>query len=321
MMRETMASGPMSWEAETLLPNDGKIELTEACLAELRTLAGELEANPLPVEALEADEFSLPHCHELMASIKRTLDSGLGFAVVDRLPLDHVEPSTAIGLYWLLMSLCGRIVAQKWDGTMVYDVTDTGLKPAAGSGVRSSKSNEGLGYHTDNSFGLQPDYVALLCLQPAMEGGSSGLIAFDSVHNRLLEHRRDLLARLYGPFYFDRQREHAPGDRPISTRPIFEFEGETLRAALAIHLIRQGYILAKEEMDEETEAALDAIEKVMEAPGLGKVFAFERGQIQIVNNRRIGHRRTTYQDFPDPARKRRLIRLWVRKQGRAFYHG
>ena len=321
MMRETMASGPMSWEAETLLPNDGKIELTEACLAELRTLAEELEANPLPVEALDADDFSMPHCQELIASIKQTLDSGLGFAVINRLPLDDFEPTTAIKLYWLLMSLCGRIVAQKLDGTMVYDVTDTGLKPAAGSGVRSSKSNEGLGYHTDNSFGVPPDYVALLCLHPAMDGGISGLIAFDSVHNRLLEHHRDLLARLYRPFYFDRQREHAPDDRLTSTRPIFEIEGETLRATLATHLIRQGYFLAGTEVDEETEAALNTIEQVMDAPGLGKVFAFERGQIQIVNNRRVGHRRTTYEDCPDAARKRHLIRIWVRNHGRAFYHG
>ncbi len=52
MIRETMATGPMSWEAETLMANDGKIELSDECLAELRALAAELEANPLPVEAL-----------------------------------------------------------------------------------------------------------------------------------------------------------------------------------------------------------------------------------------------------------------------------
>lgn len=321
MMLETKVGGPMSWEAGTLLPNDGKIELSAECLTELLALARDLEANPLPAEALKAEDFALPRCRELMATVRLALDSGLGFAIIDRLPLDEIEPMTAIKLQWLLISLTGPIVAQKWDGTMVYDVTDTGRKPAAGNGVRASKSNQGQGYHTDNSFGLPPDYVALLCLHPAMEGGISGLVSFDSVHNRLLDRHPDLLPRLYQPFHIDRQREHAPNDAPIARQSIFEYDGETLNVALGTDLNRQGYVLAGEDMDSDGVAALCAIEAVMEEPGLGKVFQFERGQIQILNNRRLGHRRTAYEDSPDAETKRHLIRLWVRHQGRAFYHG
>ena len=36
------------------------------------------------------------------------------------------------------------------------------------------------------SGGLQ-EYVGLLCLQPAKEGGESRLISFESVYNRLLD--------------------------------------------------------------------------------------------------------------------------------------
>ena len=53
-MLETMASGPMSWEADTPLANGGIFELTQPCLAELHTVAALLEANPLPVEAVVA---------------------------------------------------------------------------------------------------------------------------------------------------------------------------------------------------------------------------------------------------------------------------
>ncbi len=315
------ATGPMSWEAETLLPNDGIFELDRACLAELEAVAALIEANPLPVEALTPDDFSLPNCRAVMATVKQNLEHGTGFAIIVRLPLDDPEPAIAINLHWLLMSLCGRIVAQKWDGAMVYDVTDTGRRPTAGNGVRSSKSNEGQGYHTDNSFGLPPDYVTLMCLQPAMEGGISGLITFDSVHNRLLDCHRDLLARLYRPYHYDRQREHAPDDSLISTTPIFEFDGVAVRAALATDLNHQGYHLAGEDMGEEAKAALDAIDAVLEEPGLGKVFTFERGRIQMVNIRRLGHRRTAYTDSNDPALKRHLIRIWLRNYDRPFYHG
>ena len=139
--------------------------------------------------------------------------------------------------------------------------------------------------------------------------------------NRLLEHHGNLLVRLYQPFYYDRQREHAPDDSLISTAPVFEYDGETLRATLATDLNRQGYDLAGEDMGDEARAALAAVDTVQDGPGLGKVFSFERGQIQMVNNRRIGHRRTAYTDSPDPALKRHLIRIWLRNYGRPFYHG
>ena len=48
---------------------------------------------------------------------------------------------------------------------------------------------------------------------------------------------------------------------------------------------------------------------------------FERGQIQIVNNRRLGHRRTGFTDWPEVEQRRRLVRVWVRNSGLPFYHG
>jgi alpha-ketoglutarate-dependent taurine dioxygenase len=65
--------------------------------------------------------------------------------------------------------------------------------------------------------------------------------------------------------------------------------------------------------------ALEALEDVMNDPAMYADFAFERGQIQWVNNRTLGHKRTGYRDGPD--RKRHLVRLWLRDTGRAFYNG
>lgn len=304
-----------------MLGEDGIETLDEVCLAELLATAATLEANPLPIAALRADDFELPACRKLAARIKNTLDDGVGFAIINGMPLDDVDQDVAKKLYWLLLSLLGRPVAQKWDGEMVYDVTDTGQAPTAGSGVRSSKTRSGQIYHTDNSFNLPPEYVGLLCFNPAMEGGQSGLISFDSVYNRLLSQRPEVLPRLYQPFYFDRQREHAPADELVSFHPVFEYDGEVLKTRLATSLIRHGHTVAQIEMDDETNEALEVLDEVMEEEDFGKTFEFERGQIQIVNNRRIGHRRTGFVDWPEPERKRHLVRLWLRNQGRPFYLG
>ena len=76
-----------------------------------------------------------------------------------------------------------------------------------------------------------------------------------------------------------------------------------------------------DEMDDETHSALEAIKSVCERTGIGKNLEFEIGQIQILNNRRIGHRRTAYVDWPEPNRRRHLVRIWIRDQGLPFYHG
>ena len=61
-----------------------------------------------------------------MRSVRAALDEGVRFAVVDRLPLDELSDDEGRALHWLLSSHIARPVAQKLDGTMIYDVHDTG---------------------------------------------------------------------------------------------------------------------------------------------------------------------------------------------------
>lgn len=313
--------GPMAWERSTLLADEGVLVLDESCIEELRNAAAWLTANPLPTEALRADDLPLDAIKARMADVREALDNGIGFAIIDRIPVDEMTPHIATQVYWLMMDVLGRPVAQKWDGTLVYDVLDTGRTPAPGNGVRSSKSNQGQGYHTDNSFNTPPEHVALFCIRPAKEGGLSGLISLDSVYNRLLAEYPDTIPRLFEPFVFDRQREHAPDDQLTSQKPMFETVNGELCVSLSTGLVYQGHKLANEPMDAKTQAALDALDAVMEDAELGKTFDFEPGQIQVVNNRRLGHRRTGFVDWPDEDRRRHLVRIWLRNDGQRSYHG
>jgi hypothetical protein len=38
---------------------------------------------------------------------------------------------------------------------------------------------------------------------------------------------------------------------------------------------------------------------------------FRAGEIQLINNYAVMHSRSSYEDYPDPALKRDLIRLWL----------
>jgi hypothetical protein len=49
-------------------------------------------------------------------------------------------------------------------------------------------------------------------------------------------------------------------------------------------------------------------------------FTIERGQIQYLNNREFAHSRTDFRDAAEPHRKRHLIRVWTREEGRRTFH-
>jgi hypothetical protein len=307
----------IAWQGAKLPPEAGYVPIPEDCSAEIAGLAAELLANPLPLAALRPADFDLPACHALMGAVKQELDCGRGFAVVDRLDLTAIGRDEATAVYYLLASMVARPVAQKWDGTMIYEVSDLGKESN-----RGVNTNDELVYHTDNAFNLcPPRYVGLLCLQKAKEGGISQIVNFSAVHNEMRRRHPDLLARLYHPYVFDRQGEHALGDDRIVRHPIFENHDGRLMARLSCFHVRIGHALAGEALDAEGKAAMEAVEAIMNEPGMGREFWFEPGQIQIIDNWRIGHKRTAFTDWPEPERKRKLVRLWLRDIGRPFYNG
>ena len=313
--------GPSAWHRADLRPENYRVELSPACRDEIRRTADELSRFRLPTIVREPAEFDLPHCRAAMAEVKRMLEHGVRFAIVDRLPLDRIAVEEAIAIYWLLASMVARPVAQSLDGKLVYDVQDTGRAALPGSGVRPDQTNIELKFHTDNSYNATPpEYVVLLCLRAAKSGGHSRAVSFHSVHNALLARRPELLPRLYRPFWFDRQREFHPGEDPIFSAPVFTMDGE-LRARFSAHQIRGGYALRGEPVDNEGAEAIAAMLDTFEDASLSANFDLEPGQMQFVDNRALGHSRTAFEDSPEPERRRHLIRLWLRDRGRRAYTG
>jgi alpha-ketoglutarate-dependent taurine dioxygenase len=313
-------SGAVVWDAASLKPNDGIVKLESDALQELRGAVAALRDNPLPTEILDPDAFRLDACRRMMATVKDTLESGVGFVIIDKLPMEEFSKKEATAVYWILSQLVSRPVAQSWDGKMIYDVTDLGKPP--GNGVRPDVTNAEQNFHTDNSYNLcAPDYVALLCLRPAKEGGISSIVSFHTVYNEMLAKHPELVDRLFAPYLFDRNKEHAPAAQPVISHPLMQVVNGRLTSRLSHRHVVNGYGMAGVPLDPLGEEALETLEATMNQPQLIREFFFEPGQIQIVDNRRLGHRRTGYTDFDEADKKRHLVRLWLRNEGRRFYNG
>jgi hypothetical protein len=310
----------MCWLAAEITAQDWCVTLPDAAALEIQGLARLIKDNPLQLMQRRVDDHDLPALRELMTRMRSILDDGVGFAVLDRLPMDDFAIDTLIEVYWMLGQFVGRPVAQKWNGQMIYDVSDTGQ--AYSYGVRGSRTTVELNFHTDNAFArMVPDYVGLLCRHPARSGGVSRFCSLYSVHQRMRDLYPDSLARLYQPVLFDRQKEHRDGAPPVCLAPYFSWRGERLFARANASLIRKGYEVAGLSMDAALIDALDAIDEVCAAPDLWYEAPLERGQIQYLNNHEVGHYRSAFEDYEDPARKRHLYRLWHRNIGTPSYDG
>ena len=314
-------SNRLLWRGNTLPADAGRVVVPVEVVRELDRIAASLDRAPLPLLVLRPEDFALDAAHAFMRdTVKCTIDEGPGFAIVDRLPVDRWSLASAKAVWWLLASFVARPVAQKWDGTSIYDVTDLGRPP--GNGVRPDVTNYEQNFHTDNSYNnVPPHYVGLFCIRTAMEGGVSGIVSFATAHEEMRKRHPGLLPRLFQPFYFNRQREHAPGDVMTTHHPMFERENEKLIARLSYFQVKNGHKIAGVELDTEGKAAIEAFEAILNEPGMSARFHFEPGQMQLIDNRALGHKRTAFRDWPEPERKRLLVRLWLRDSGSRAYNG
>jgi hypothetical protein len=222
--------------------------------------------------------------------------------------------------YWLVSSLIARPVAQNVAGTLVYDVQDTGRRAEPGSGVRPDKTNVEQYFHNDNAYNrCQPEYVGLLCLRPAVEGGRSGVASIRTIHNALRARHPEALSRLYEPFLFDRQKEHAAGESEFVSAPIFASSGGGLKMRMGLYPLLNAYKLPGNHLDDAGARALDLLKEVLSDPSLCHNFSMDAGDMQFVNNLETCHRRTAFVD--DPEKKRHLVRLWLRDSGGRGYDG
>ena len=310
----------MCWLAADVEAQDYVVKLPADALAEIERLIGFFVDNPLPLAQRKLEEFELPACRAAMVKMKTILDDGVGFAVLDRLPIDDYDIESLLEIYWVLGQCIGRPVAQKWNGQMVYEVADTGADYAYGT--RGSHTSVELNFHTDNAFArMVPDYVGLFCRNPAKSGGISRICSLYSLHQRMQEQYPRELARLYQPVFFDRQKEHRDGAEPVCLAPYFSWRNGRMFARANASLIRKGYEVVGEAMDGLLCAALDAIDEVCEAPDLWFEAPLQRGQVQYLNNHEVGHYRSAFEDYDESERKRHLYRLWHRQSGSTNYDG
>ncbi len=269
-----------------------------------------------PLATLQPSEELLAILTAELSGVVDALEVGRGFAVVRSLDPDRFGADAAPYAYWLLGHGVGRPIVQNVQGTLLYDVRDTGTDLY--SGARVSITNRESGFHTDNSFGDRIlDYVGLHCLRSAREGGLSQVVSGFSAARLLARENPEALDSLAEAYAVDRRAGTRPGqastvDVPVLSAP----EGELL-----VRYLRYWIQAAEEKRGEplppSRTAALDILDATLNRPDLRAEFMLEPGEVMFLNNRWLLHNRTGFEDFEEPEKKRHYVRLWLQRHSRS----
>lgn len=251
-------------------------------------------------------DFPLPTLGRRIAAWMGELDRGRGFILLRGFPVEACGEEACAEIYWGLGLHMGRAVSQNTDGDLIGHIRDTGADPNA-YGVRLYKTRAEQDFHTDGA-----DIIGLFCLHTARSGGVSRIVSSPAIFNRLLRERPDLAPVLFEPFPFDTQGQHKPGARPWFELPLCRFSDGRLRMFFIPWYIREAQQHA--EAPRLTRAQLEAVEFIERAandPALYLDMDFRPGDMQFLKNASILHKRTAYEDWDEPHRKRHLLRLWL----------
>ena len=151
-----------------------------------------------------------------------------------------------------------------------------------------------------------------MCLKQAKSGGANDIVSSAAIHNLLLQDHPGLLEELYRPFYYKRHNVDTGNSLPYCRQPIFSLTQGKFACNLLRVLIDRAYALPElPDMTNAQHEALDAIEALANQPGIHAGILQQPGDMLFMNNWVTLHRRSEFEDYTEPERKRHILRVWI----------
>jgi hypothetical protein len=300
------------WTASSFSsPADYTVVFTDAERSELLGAVRDIEraGRLTPTHKLKAADFRLGALARRLKLAFEEVRGGRGFVLLRGLPRQGLSLDQFAAAVWGVGTHFGHALSQNAQGQLLGHVIDA---TAYESTPRMYRSALELGLHNDVTAML-----SLACWQPAKSGGESRLGSAVHIHNEIARRAPHLLQPLYHGFHYHRLGEEGPDEEPVTPYriPVFAVRNGQVSCRNA----RAGYIAGHQELgipitDLELEA-IDLFDAIARAPGNAVSFNLDYGDMVVINNYTVLHARKAFEEFPEPERKRHLLRLWFDTAG------
>ncbi len=301
-------TGAAAWYGpEIARRDDWQMPLSASDVAEVEAATRALVARDADIAVLKPQDFPLPTLGaKLQSRVDGEVLNGRGFLLLRGLPVERWSMREAATAFFGLGAHLGSARSQNGKGHVLGHVQDLGMD-VKDPNVRIYQTHERQTYHTDSC-----DIVGLLCLRTAKSGGLSALVSSTTIFNEMRRRRPDLLKLLFQPIATDRRGEVPEGQKPFFEIPVFNWHQGYLTA-----IYQRQYIDSAQRFPEaprltpELVEALDMFDSLANDPALNTFMEFKPGDVQLVHNHTMLHDRTGFEDWPEPERRRHLLRLWL----------
>lgn len=303
-----LVTDPAAWTATSFTSAaDYTITLTEAEQAEVVAALHNIERSgrlQSPAQ-LTASDFPFRELEPRLSQAFEQVRSGCGFVVIKGLPRASLSFEQFAAAVWGLNTFFGFPLSQNAQGELLSEVIDASAIEATPRMYRSALE---LGLHTDVT-----GMVSLACWNPARRGGETVLASGVNIHNEIARRAPHLLEVLYRGFHYHRLGEQGPHQEPVTPFriPVFAVRN----GQVSVRSARAGFLAGHHELqipfsDREVEA-MDLFDEIAREPGNCLTFALEAGDLVVINNYVVLHARRAFEDYEEPERKRRLLRVWL----------
>jgi hypothetical protein len=304
---------PAGWTREQLIQDQSYLyRLSESEVTEILDAVDRIEG--LDIEDITRDGFTLPAFGPVLDDLREEIIRGRGFVFLRGLPVAGRTRFQQAAAFWGIGTYVGRAVSQNGKGHLLGHVKNLGeeITSATGRGYNSASQ---LGFHADSC-----DIFGLCVLRTSKSGGQHRMVSSVTVYNEMLKRRPDLVRELTFRFYRSRRGELPPGETdPWTRQPVFSVTDGHFAARGASSTITRAQGMPG--VPDLTPAQKEAIALYGDlAAELAMDVDFEPGDISLVQNYVALHARTRYDDWPEPDRKRHLLRLWLSFDGARPLH-
>ena len=284
--------------------------LSNKAIEQLEVSAAGLPKDRLDWLNISKQELTGSELISLLDDVAEEINSGYGFAKIGGLDISKYSEDMIYRIYWIVALCLGEVVPQNAKGEMIGAVTDLIGGAARGTDDRGYTSSDELRFHCDGG-----GVSALFCVRQAPLGGENAVVSLLSIYNEILAHHPQHLDTLHRGFPLYQRKEQGDGREKGSVSssnfPTFSENHGVISAWLNLKLAELASEVSDNPYSDAESEALRVVETIAERNDFKFSLKLVPGEVLIVNNFALMHKRSAFHDDPDPDRRRLMLRLWL----------
>ena len=304
-------TGKSVWMAKDLRNStEWVFPLPPDALAEIDDCVRRCVARGVTGPAATRDDFPMHTLQPQIQAMQEEISTGRGFVVIRGLSVEHYSLEELHTLYWGFGAHFGIGMVQSFLGDRIGDIRDVSDEEPDPRKRRGYHSGGFQPVHTDSC-----DIVSMLSIRMAKLGGASTLASAHTVHNMMLDTCPGLLDAFYDGFYLrTTDSDAAAAGRPALSPhrvPPYKYVDGQLNCSFVRGYVERAVTAGDVKLSATERAAVEVFTAFSNHPDICLDMLLQPGDMQFVNNRTMLHGRAHFEDYPEKALRRHLLRLWL----------